>query len=100
MGVTKYVAEGRSWYRVDEWVTDPQGRRKRFRKGRIPTKEQAVALAAKVTAQAFEGRWFDRAKAPTLTVAEAWKLYEPVTRAENDSWQTDIGRSKALLRHL
>lgn len=33
-------------------------------------------------------------------MAEAWALYEPVTRRDNDSWQSDVGRALFLNRHL
>src|SRR5260370_24912346 len=65
-----------------------------------PTKEQAVALVAKKKAEAFEGRLFDKLKIPTMTVADVWALYEPISKRDNDTWQTDKGRAAHLLRHL
>jgi integrase len=53
-----------------------------------------------VKAASFEGRFFEMAHAPRLTVAEAWALYEPVTRRDNDSWQSDVGRARSVVRHL
>ena len=100
MGVTKYTARSKTWWRVDEWVTRPDGTLARYRKKRIPTREQAMALAAKVMADAFEGRFFDRARPCTVTVKEAWESYSKKSERENDSWQTDKGRSVHLLRHL
>jgi len=100
MGVSKYTARGKTWWRVDEWLTLPDGKVARYRKKRIPTKEQANMLAAKVKAETFEGRFFVRQKEPTTTVRELWDAYEPITKRDNDSWQTNIGRSRHLLRHL
>ncbi len=40
------------------------------------------------------------ARTPKLTVAEAWALYEPVTRRDNDSWQSDVGRARFVVGHL
>src|SRR5262249_39770550 len=72
----------------------------RFRQRKIPTKEMALALIAKRRAEAFEGRFFDRHREPTLTVAEICTLYEPVSERDNDSWLSDKGRVKHLLRHI
>lgn len=100
MGVTKYVADGRTWWRVDEWVAGPDGLPHRYRKKRIPTKELAVALAAKALSESFEGRFFDRREASSLTVTEAWELYEPARKRDLRGWLTDKGRVAHLLRHL
>jgi integrase len=35
-----------------------------------------------------------------LTVAALWAIYEPVSRRDNDSWQTERGRAQHLVRHL
>ena len=64
MGVSKYVSRGRSWWRVDEWLTLPDGRLVRYRKKKVPTKEQAEMLAAKRKMEAFEGHFFEQ---PLLT---------------------------------
>ena len=77
MGVEKYQTRGKTFWRVDEWLNLPDGRVVRFRQKKIPTREQAMAIAAKRKTEAFEGRFFDRAKAPTLTVAEVWAMYQP-----------------------
>ena len=74
MGVTDYKSGGRKYWFVDEWVTLPDGRVKRFRKRKVPTREMAMALAAKVKAEAFEGRFFERTRPVTFTVEEAWEL--------------------------
>jgi len=100
MGVTKYQSRGKTWWRVDEWLSRPDGTLFRFRKKRIPTREQSMALAAKAKAESFEGRFFDTARASKLTVAQARAAYEPKARRDNVAWQTDLGRSKHLLRHL
>jgi hypothetical protein len=44
--------------------------------------------------------FFDRRKEQHLTVAEAWELYEPITKRDNAAWQTDVGRAAHLVRHL
>jgi len=59
-----------------------------------------VACSTKVKAEAFEGRFFDRVRTPTCTVADLWSAYEPIAKRDNDAWQTDAGRAKHLLRHL
>jgi integrase len=100
MGVTKYQADGKTWWRLDEWLSQPDGCLFRFRKKRIPTREQALALAAKARAEAFEGRFFVRAKPSSYTVDDAWRAYEPKGRRDNDAWQTDRGRAAHLLRLL
>lgn len=59
-----------------------------------------MALVAKARAEAFEGRYFDRAKKPTLTVAQAWEAYKPISKRDNDTWQSEAGRAKQLIRIL
>ena len=59
-----------------------------------------MALLAKARAEVFEGRHFERQKELTLTVVEAWTAYEPITKRDNDAWQTDNGRASHLSRHL
>ena len=98
MGVQKYTSGGSVFFKVDETITLPNGREQRFRKRRIPTKEQALALVAKARSAAFEGRYFDKVKPCTLTVEEVWKLYEPISKRDNDTWATDKGRAAHLVR--
>ncbi len=100
MGVTRYQADGQTWWRVDAWVVDRDGRHVRFRQKRIPTKEQALAVAAKARTESFEGTFLGRRRLPRHTVAELWKSYAPAAERDNDSWATDQGRAKHLLRHL
>jgi integrase len=100
MGVTRYQADAQTWWRVDEWVVDRDGRHVRFRKKRIPTKEQALAVAAKARTESFEGNFLGRRRLPRHTVAELWKSYAPAAERDNDSWASDKGRAKHLLRHL
>lgn len=100
MGVTRYLLKGKPFYKVDVWVRGRDGTQKRLQKRKIPTKEQASLLEAKLKADSFDGEYFDRVRPSTLTVEEAWKLYEPVTRANNDSWQSDVGRAMHFCRHL
>ncbi|HEX9506938.1 MAG TPA: tyrosine-type recombinase/integrase, partial [Myxococcales bacterium] len=100
MGVSKYTAKGKTWWRVDEWLAQPNGTFVRYRKKRIPTKEQAVAYSTKVKAESFEGRFFDRVRTPTCTVADLWSVYQPIAKRDNDAWRTDVGRAKHLVRHL
>lgn len=75
MGVRKHKADGKTWWCVDEWLSSPSGERTRFRKWRIPVKEQAEMLAAKMKAEAFEGMYFDRQRTSQVTVQEVWELY-------------------------
>jgi integrase len=111
MGVRRHSADGKTWWCVDEWLTSPNGERIRFRKWRIPTKEQAEMLAAKMKTETFEGKYFERRRVPQLTVSEVWDLYvkkygplpkkgEPRPAIQYDSYQTDHGRAKCLLAHL
>jgi integrase len=100
MGVSKYVARRKTWWRVDTRLALPNGTTKRFRAGRIPTREQAEAYEHKVLTEAYEGRFFDRSKEPTATVRQLWAEYEPITKRDNDSWQSDVGRAAHLVRFL
>jgi|SRR5579871_2421051 len=101
MGVSKYAARGRTWWRVDEWLTLPDGGLIRYRKKKVPTKEQAEMLAAKKKIEAFEGHFFERQKkAAAKTVKQLWDAYEPISKRDNDSWQTNTGRARHLLQHL
>lgn len=100
MGVARYKARKGTFWMVDEWMTGADGQLVRFRKRRIPTKEMALALLAKARADAFEGRYFERTQPNTLTVEGTWKAYEPVSRRDNDTWQTELARARHLVRHL
>jgi len=100
MGVRKYINKGVTYWQVDETLTMPDGTESRFRKRRIPTKELAQALVAKAKSAAFEGRFFEKLKPCLLTVAEAWAMYQPVTKRDNDAWQSDKGRAAHVLQHL
>ena len=48
MGVSKYVARNKVRWRVDTYVTLPDGTVRRLKRGRIPTREQAQALARQI----------------------------------------------------
>ncbi len=96
MGVRKYSNEQGSFWRVDTWVALPDGRTKRIQKRKIPTREQAVALEAKIRAEAFEGRFFERLHVPKVTVAQLWKEWAPISRRDKDSWQSDVARARYL----
>jgi len=100
MGVTKYQSNGRTLWRVDEWLSVPDGPPVRYRRAKIPTREQAVALAAKVKTEAFEGSFFARHRLSMLSVRQAWAAYEPIARRDNRAWRTDTGRASHLLRRL
>jgi integrase len=100
MGVEKYMIRGRPFWKVDEWLSLADERVVRFRQRKIPTKEMALALIAKKRAEAFEGRFFERRREPTLTVGDVWALYQPVCERDNDSWLSDRGRWAHLARHL
>ena len=45
---------------------------------------------------AFEGRFFTRQKEWTATVCLLWHAYEPISRRDNDSWQTTSGRARSV----
>jgi integrase len=95
-----YKLGKKTFYRVDVWITLPTGQPHRYRRKRIPTREMAEILEAKALADSFEGKFFDKRKESKLTVKDAWALYEPVTTQQNDSWKSDVGRAKHILRHL
>ena len=101
MGVKSYRDNrgGTSW-RIDVWATLPDGRSKRIQKRRIPTKEQAVALEARIRAEAFEGRFFERLTVPKVTVAQLWELWRPISERDKDSWQSDVARGRYLCETL
>ena len=86
MGVRKHQVRGKTYWMIDEWLGRPDGTQFRFRQRQIPTKEQALSLVAKKKAEAFEGRFFDRRKESTFRVRDAWELYAPISRRDNDSW--------------
>jgi integrase len=100
MGVTKYKASGKTFWKLDESVTMPSGELIRIRRQRIPTKEQALALAAKIRSEAFETGHFGKAREYGLTVEQAWNYYLPVSKRDNRSWQTEAGRASHVLNHL
>jgi integrase len=100
MGVSKYVTRGKVRWRVDTYVTLPGGATKRIRRKRIPTREQAEAYERKMLVEAYEGRFFDRVKGPTASVRKLWAEYEPITKRDNDSWRSDVGRAAHLVRLL
>lgn len=98
MSVTKYTADGRTWYRVAAWVHEG-GRRRLKRQGRIPTREQAEKLAKSWAADSIDGKWFDRAADLRMTVAEVWDIYS-ASSARLDSHASDCSRAAHLVRHL
>jgi len=100
MGVSKYTNSIGTFWMADERVTFPDGSIKRLRKFKIPTREQAMALAAKWRAEAFEGRFFDRPKTSRLTVRQAWEHYAPISKRDKDSWKSDIARARYLIETL
>ena len=57
-------------------------------------------LAAKIKADAFEGRFFNRLKTPKLTVRQLWEDWKPISERDKDSWRDDVSRSKPILVHL
>lgn len=99
MGVKKYKKRDRELWRVNVRVKHPDGTWGRFKQAGIPTKEMATALERKVLAEAFEGRWFERPADFSLTVAEAWTNYAPVSKRHR-SWQTEENISRVLIRHM
>ncbi len=56
--------------------------------------------ATELRIQAFEEVNFDHPLPTRLTVLEAWALYEPISKRDNSSSKTDVGRAKHLCRHL
>ena len=97
--IFRYQKRGEWYWAIDVWVKMRSGH-ERYRERDIPTKEQAKARLAKALSDAYEGRAFEINKASTLTVKEAWELYQPVSERDNDSWRSDVSRTKHLLKHL
>jgi hypothetical protein len=100
LGVSKYQSNEKTFWMVDEWFPLPNGRLVRFRKRKIPTREQAMALVAKRRAEAFEGRYLERPKTSKLVVEQAWKAYQPISERDNDTANSESGRAKHLVRIL
>src|SRR5579859_3627415 len=99
MGVKEYTAGGRKWFRIDLYLRGPDGRERRHREGRIPNRELADKKFAKLTAEAYEGKHFDRVRPNTFTVGQAWELFEKKSK-RCDSHAADKSRSAILLHHL
>lgn len=104
MAVYSYTMKsGERFFLVRCWLKLPDGRLRQFVKRGIPTREQAKKLESKKKVEAFEGRYFTEGQQKTarLSVADAWKLYEPAAKRDNDSFKSaDKSRSEHLLRHL
>ncbi len=100
MTIERYKADGATFWRVDTEVRDRQGKKVRHRQRRIPSREQAEALEAKLQHESFGGRFLDRRRDQGPTVEQCLQMWAPTSRQKNDSWQTDVGRSKHLVRHL
>ena len=95
MGVRKYQSYGRTLWKVDAWLVRPDGPPIRLRQSKIPTREQAVALEAKLKTDAFEGQFFERHRMATETTAELLAQYEKLGAQENRAWSTESGRAGA-----
>ena len=100
MGIEKYKAKGRDWWKIDEWIKDPDGVYYRVRQGRIPTKEMAVELVKKLEREVFERGFLDRRK--PMTVSEAWEIYRPVSEARNkkSTYERNLDLAAHLMEHL
>jgi integrase len=101
MGVEKYTTPGgKIAWMVDLTATLPNGREVRFRKRRIPTREQAKALEAKTLQEIFDDTYFENRRREVVTVKQLWDEYEPIAQRDNASYESDRGRSEHVLRHL
>ena len=101
MGVTPYrLKNGQKRWRADTWIKHRDGTAERFVKHGLPSKEMAQRLLDKVRLDAFEGRHFERQKRERITVKELWEIYEPVCKARNRGWPTEIARAKHFIDHL
>lgn len=89
MAVKQYRTDGQTFWLVDEWIY-VNGKRTRFRKWRIPTRESADALAAKVKIESFEGRYFDRRQDSRATLADVWDAYRPHSERRKGNHQARI----------
>ena len=101
MGVEKYTTPGgKIAWMVDLTATLPSGQEVRFRQRKIATKEQARALEAKKFEEIFQGTYFEQRRASALTVRQLWEQYEPITKRDNSSFESDQGRAECILSHL
>ena len=101
MGVEKYTTPGgKTAWMVDLTAKLPNGQEVRFRKRKIATKEQAKALEAKTLQEIFDNTYFARRRTTSLTVRDLWDQYEPISRRDNSSYNSDRGRAEHVLRHL
>jgi integrase len=98
--VRKYRVGARTWWQIDIHVRLPDGTARRIQQRRIPTREQAEILVAKLQSDAFEGRFFDRKRPSDQTVSKALETYEAISKRDNDSWKSDAARGRTLRRHL
>ena len=99
MGVRMYTKGDKKLWRIDTWVTFPDGHRKRVKKANIPSKEMALALENKMHIDAFENRFFDRVKPNVFTVEDAMDNYKPVSDRHR-SFQTERNIMRTLKRHF
>ena len=101
MGVEKYTTPGgKTAWMVDLTATLPNGREVRFRKRKIPTREQAKALEAKTLQEVFDNTYFQNRRRDVVTVKQLWDAYEPICQRDNKSFKSNRGRAGHLLRHL
>lgn len=71
MGVEKYTTPGgKIAWMVDLTATLPNGREVRFRKRKIPTKEQAKALEAKTLKEIFDDTYFENRRRQIIRVKQ------------------------------
>ena len=99
MGVKKYQARNGIFWMVDEWLPLPNGQVARFRKRRFPRGSR-------------RWRWWPRrerkrSRDGTSTVprrrsssSRPHQAYQPISKRDNDTWQSEEGRAKHLIRHL
>jgi integrase len=101
MGVEKYTTPGgKIAWMVDLTAKLPNGREVRFRKRKIPTREQAKALESKTLGEIFDSIYFESRRTIALTIRQLWEQYKPITLRDNRSHQSDQGRAEHVLRHL
>jgi integrase len=104
MAVYRYTTQsGEAFFMVRTWLKERDGRLRQFVKRRIPTREQAKALEATRKREAFDGRYFPERHVTIkrVTVADAWKAYEPKAKRDNRAFKSaDRCRSAHVLEHL
>lgn len=97
-GIVKYTKYGQTFYRVDIWLKDQNGKDHRVQRSGIVTLELARHVVTKLRADAYEGRFFERREVNSTTIKKLWEEYEPVSKRSNSP--RTFERNKSLAAHV